>query len=260
MQKHLSESTLNGYAQELAPLSIPTATDADVIAYLRRSAKFAEFLVLAEREAQILAACEEFGITVSEEEVQAAGDDFRQKHKLWGMQETIAWLDQQRISMEDWVQGIRIGLLEKQLKEYLFGPSVDGEYMRNRDRYKRVAISQILVVDLATAWKIVQLLREGHASFCALALEYSKGKTSQEKGGFVGTRFLVELIPDVAEAIKNVEEGEILGPIQTKLGYHVVKVEKWFPLQLTLAVREQIMESLFQSWLQNKLNNIVYQD
>ncbi|WP_017314972.1 peptidylprolyl isomerase [Mastigocladopsis repens] len=237
-------------AQQISP-----ATDADVIAYLRRSAKLAEIAALAERDALVLAGCEKFGITVSEEEVQAAGDDFRQERKLWGLQETMAWLDQQRIGVEDWSQGIRVALLEKKLKEHLFGAGVDGEYMRNRDRYRRVAVSQILVVDLDTAWKIVQMLREGHASFCALALEYSKGKQSQEKGGFVGIRFLVELTPEIAETINNAKEGEILGPVQSKLGYHVVRVEKWFPTVLNQAVREQIMDSLFQGWLKNFKNS-----
>lgn len=238
-------------AQQISP-----ATDADVIAYLRRSAKFAEIVALAERDAQILAACEKFGIRVSEEEVQATGDDFRQEKKLWGLQETMAWLDQQRMSVEDWSQGIRVALLEKKLKERLFGAGVDGEYFRNRDRYRRVALSQILVVDLDIAWKIVQMLREGHASFCALALEHSKGKISQEKGGFLGIRYVVELTPEVAEAIHDTKEGEILGPIQSKVGYHVVKVEKWFPIQLNEAVREQIMDSLFEVWLKNsKISN-----
>ena len=257
MQKNLEQSTLDERTQESAQSFIPSATDADVIAYLRRSAKFAEFAALAERDAQILAACEKFGITVSEDEVQAAGDDFRQENKLWGIQETMAWLDQQRISVEDWSQGIRITLLEKKLKERLFGAGVDGEYFSNRDRYKRVALSQILVVDLDIAWKIVQILREGHASFCALALEYSKGKLSQEKGGFLGIRYVIELMPEVAEAIKNGQEGEIIGPIQSKFGYHVVKIEKWFPIQLNEATREQIMDSLLRSWLQD--NNSVYQ-
>lgn len=251
MQQHLEHSTINGHSRKFSPSpsSILSTMDANIIGYLRRSAKFAEFAALAERDVQVLAACEKFGITVSEEEVQAAGDDFRQKNKLWGLKETSAWLDQQRITLEDWSQGIRIALLEKKLKEYLFGAGVDGEYFKNRDRYKRVALSQILVVDLDTAWKIVQMLREGHASFCALALEYSKGRLSQEKGGFMGIRYLVELTPEIAEAINHAQEGEIIGPIQSKLGYNVMKVEKWFPLQLTKDVREQIMESLFQKWL-----------
>ncbi|KYC37651.1 peptidylprolyl isomerase [Scytonema hofmannii PCC 7110] len=236
------------------PVIVPPATDIDIVTYLRHSAKFAEIATFAERDALILTNCEKLGITVSDEEWQAAGDAFRQEHKLWGTTETMAWLDQQRISLEDWSEGIRVSLLERKLKEHLFGALVDGGYINNRNRYRRVALSQILAADLATAWKIIHILREGHASFSALALEYSKGKQSQENGGFVGVRFLVELMTEIEQAITNVKEGDIVGPVQTKLGYHVLRVEKWFPTELNESVREQIMNSMFQVWIQNLKN------
>jgi parvulin-like peptidyl-prolyl isomerase len=43
-------------------------------------------------------------------------------------------------------------------------------------------------------------------------------------------------------------------PIQTKLGYHILKVEKWFPAELS-KVREQVLESLYQAWLQAGSNS-----
>lgn len=254
-----AERTQGLTLQEFIPPQISPATDADVITYLHCSAKFAEIAAAAEREALILATCEQLGITVSDEEWQAAGDVFRQEHKLWGVEETMAWLDWQRISTEEWSQGIRVGLLENKLKEHLFGANVDASYITNRDQYRRVALSQILVVDLTTAWNVVQMLREGHTSFCAVALEHSKGKLSHQNGGFVGVRYLVELMPEVAEAISNAKEGEIIGPIQSNVGFHILKVEKWFPVQLNQAVREQILDSLFEVWLRN-FKNSNYQD
>ncbi len=237
------------------PVQAHPATDAEILTYLRRSAKFAEIAIAAEREALVLANCNQLGIEISDDEWQAAGDAFRLERKLWGNAETSAWLEEQRISVDEWSQGIKVALLEKKLKEHLFGATVDGAYVSNRDNYRRVALSQILVTDLATAWKIVQILREGQASFCALALEHSKGQQSQENGGFVGVRYLVELIPEIAKPLTEAKEGEIIGPVQTKVGYHVMRVEKWFPIELNQAVREQIMDSLFQAWLQNLKNS-----
>ncbi|AFZ00981.1 peptidylprolyl isomerase [Calothrix sp. PCC 6303] len=235
-------------------VQIYPATDAEILAYLRHSAKFAEIAHAAEREALILASCDRMGIKVSDDEWQAAGDAFRMERKLWGNPETIAWLDQQRIDVEEWSAGVKIELLENKLKEHLFGALVDASYISDRNNYRRVALSQILVPELPTAQKIVQMLREENVSFAALALEYSKGKQSQKNAGFVGIRYLVELLPEVTEAIENIKEGEIIDPVQTKLGYHILRVEKWFPTELNQAVREQIMDSLFESWLQ-KLEN-----
>ncbi|NEO02951.1 MAG: peptidylprolyl isomerase [Moorea sp. SIO3I7] len=239
------------------PLLLETSpvTDADIIAYLRRSRKFAEIATLAEQDALILDLCEEFSITVSDQEWQAAGDAFRVEHKLLGVTETNTWFSQQKITVEEWSEGIKVELLTKKLKEHLFGGAVDGDYISNRENYRRVALSQILVLDLAQALKIVKALRYDNASFCALALEHSKGKQSQENGGFVGICFLAELSKDIAKGIYEAKEGDVIGPIQTKLGYHILRVEKWFPTELSESVREAILESLFQDWLQDQSQN-----
>lgn len=253
MNETLEKNKLQ-HVQEFALPKIPPATNEDIIAYLRHSHKIAEIVALAEHEALVLGICEQLGITVSNEELQAAGDVFRQEHKLLGASETVAWLSQQQITVEDWSQGIRAALLTNKLKEDLFGDSVDAHYVSNREDYKRVALSQILVRDLPDALKAVYALREENASFCALALEHSKGKQSKENGGFVGVRFLAELMPEVAQAISNAKEGEVIGPIQTKLGCHILKIEKWFPAELNESVREKVLNSLFQAWLREQSN------
>jgi parvulin-like peptidyl-prolyl isomerase len=232
--------------KKLALPEISPATDEAIVAYLRRSHKIAEVATLAEQDARILGLCEQLGITVGDEELQAAGDAFRLEHKLLGASETLAWLAQQRISVEDWSQGIRVSLLKQKLKERIFGETIDSHYMSNRDVYQRVALSQILVCDLTEAVKIVQALQRESTSFCALALEHSKGKQSKENGGFAGIRFLAELLPEIAKAVAEAKEGEVIGPIQTKLGYHILRIEKWFPSELS-EVREQVLESFFQS-------------
>ena len=235
--------------EKLVVPEIAPATDEAIITYLRQSYKIAEITAQAEQDALILAVCSQLGITLTDEELQAAGDAFRLEHKLLGASETLGWLAKQRITVEDWSQGLRVSLLTQKLKEHLFGDVVDAHYISNRDDYRRVALSQILVRDLTEALQIVQVLRGENASFCALALQYSKGKQSKENGGFAGVRFMAELLPEIVKAIVEAKEWEIIGPVQTKLGYHLLRVEKWFPPELS-EVREQVLDSLFQAWLQ----------
>lgn len=248
MQETLA-ATQSQSVQESALPEISPLTNEEIIAYLRRSHKFAEITALAERDALILALCEQHGITVSEQELQAAGDEFRREYKLLGASATLAWLSQHRITVQDWAEGIRVAQLEKKLKEHLFGASVDGHYLSNRKDYRRIALSQIVVRDLTDALTIIARVQEDKATFCALALEYSKGKQSKEKGGFAGIHFLSKLMPEMAQAIYEANEGEVIGPVQTKLGYHIIKIEKWFPVEFNESVREEVLESLFQAWL-----------
>ncbi len=239
--------------QESALPKISPATNEDIIAYLCRSHKLAKIAILAEHDALILDICDRLDLTISDEELQAAGDTFRLEHKLMGASETVAWLQEQRITVEDWSQGIRIALLTKKLKEHLFGDAIDAHYVSNRDDYKRVALSQIIVRDLPDALKVAHALRADNASFCALALEHSKGKQSRENGGFVGICFIAKLLPEIAEAVSKAKEGDVFGPVQTKLGYHIIRIEKLFPTELNESVREEILDSLFQAWLQEQI-------
>lgn len=239
-------------SEELTLPEVLPATDEEILNYLRRACKRSEIAYLSEKDAVVLKVCEQLGITVSEAELQAAGEAFRLKYKLLSVTETLAWFDQQKTTVEAWSEGVRVVLLTQKLKEALFGQAIDGQYMENRENFRRVALSQVLVRDLVNALKIVQALRENGASFCAIAIENSLGKQSKESGGFVGIRFLSELLPEIAQAVVEAKEFEVLEPIQTKLGYHVIRVEKWFPAQLS-EIREQILESLFQAWLQKAL-------
>jgi hypothetical protein len=241
--------------QTLEKNSLPKifpATDLEITSYLRRSCQIADLATRTERETLIVNLCESLGIEITDEEWQLAGDTFRREHNLLGVAETTQWLDRQRVTLDEWSEGLKNDLLAKKLKEHLFSEIVDGYYLQNRENYKRVALSQILVTDLEEAQKIVRSLREQNASFCKLAIEHSRGKQSQENGGFVGTRFLTEFNEEIVRAIENAKEGEVIDPIQTKFGYHILRVEKWFPTQLSESVREKILDSFFESWLQKQ--------
>lgn len=251
MQEVLEQTELQSLEEETIP-EIAPATDDEILAYLRYSGKIAEVAAQVEYDALILKLCEKFDITISDEELQAAGNEFRRSHNLLNASETQNWLTQQRITAEDWTEGIRVKLLEQKLKEHLFGEQVDSDYLNNRKQYKRVALSQILVPDLTDALKIFHALQEENASFCALAIQYSKGKKSKENGGFAGIHFLPKLMPEVAEAIADANEGEVVRPIQTKLGYHIIRIEKWFPVHLNESLREEVIDSLFQAWLRER--------
>ena len=240
----------------LKPSQTSPPTDSEIVAYLRRSRKFAETVALVERDALVLDFCAKINLDISEEEWQAAGDNFRLEHKLFSVAATQAWLTKQQITLEDWSEGLKLQLLTEKLKEYLFGANVDNVYLANREKYRRVALSQILVSELEEAEKIVRLLQAENASFSALALEHSKGKQSHENGGFIGICFITELMPEIEMKISQAKEGEVIEPIKTKLGYHIFRVEKWFPHQLSQLTREQILESLFQAWLKQRQNTI----
>jgi parvulin-like peptidyl-prolyl isomerase len=257
MSENLTTPRIRSGENIAATLKLPEispATNVDILAYLRHSYKMAEIAAHAQEYALILAISQQLEINVSEDELQLAGDKFREENRLFTAAETLTWLEKQRIQIEDWSESIRVKLLKQKLLEVLFGANVDSQYLVDPNVFQRVALSQILVVDLTDALRIVQKLREDKSLFCSLAIEYSKGRQSKDNGGFVGIRFLGELMPELSEAISNGQEGEVIGPIQTNLGYHILKIENKF-LPDFREVKEQVLEFLFQTWLKSKMAN-----
>lgn len=239
------------------PIVLPElhiVSDQEVIEKLKSSLNYADIAAAAERDALIINLCEQMGIEVSEDEVQASGDEFRKKNALRGVPETLQWLSEQRITSEEWARGMYLSLLSDRLKEQVCGVDADNYYIGNLESCRRVALSQILISDQTMAIKIAQDVRENPASFCALALEHSRGKQSSENGGFAGVRLVAELLPEIAQIISNAPQGEIIGPVQTKLGYHILRIEKWFPAEFN-QVREQLLDYLFQRWLNERVDN-----
>lgn len=244
-----------GLSPELSAVMLPEielATDQQLVDYLKYSQRYGEFAVEVERNILIENICKQLDIKVSEDEIQSFGDTFRKQNKLYGEAETMEWLDRQRITPEDWSKGVYLQLLTQKLKEHIGGHNADSLYMNDRENWRRVALSQILTGDLATAIKVSKSIREKGDSFCMLALEYSKGKQSKENGGFAGIRFVAELLPEIAAAIDKAPVGEVLEPVKSKLGYHILRVEKWFSPEFN-EVKYFIAEYLFQSWLTEKI-------
>jgi hypothetical protein len=77
----------------------------------------AEITALAEQGAKVVKTCETLDITITDEELQVAGDAFRLKYRLLGSVKTLDWLEQQRINAEDWTQWIHIQMLTQKLKD-----------------------------------------------------------------------------------------------------------------------------------------------
>lgn len=237
------------------PQSLPKIdppTESEIIAYLRHSCKWAEIFKSVEESAIVLALCEQFDIEITDEEWQTAGDAFRLKHNLLGIIETQTWLRQQKITLEEWSEGIRRQLLLSKLQEYLFGANIDAYYINNRERYRRVALSQILVRDLEQANQLIEQLQDPNCSFCALAIEHSLGKQSRSNGGFMGVVYLSEIAPPLVDAIVDAESGAIAGPIAIGDNYHIIKIEKRYPLEFNQSVREQVLQSLWKIWYQRR--------
>jgi len=99
------------------------------------------------------------------------------------------------------------------------------EYGAPPDAVKATA-RHILVKTSEEAQTVIDKLAEG-ATFASLASEYSTCP-SGARGGSLGSFQPGTMVPEFDKAIFNPETkvGELIGPVQTQFGYHLIVVDK----------------------------------
>ena len=111
------------------------------------------------------------------------------------------------------------------------------------------------------AEEVKKQLQNG-GDFADLAKEYSQDPGSAEQGGDIGCIGRGETVPTFEEAVFNAKQGEIVGPVETEFGYHVIEVtdiqeEATQPLsEVEGQIRDQLtteaQSEVFTTWLQKQ--------
>lgn len=86
-------------------------------------------------------------------------------------------------------------------------------------------VRHILVQDEALATELLTQLQAG-GDFAALAAEHSQDPGSGQQGGELGCEPPDRYVPEFAAAVAGAELGEVVGPVQTQFGFHLVEVSE----------------------------------
>jgi peptidyl-prolyl cis-trans isomerase C len=125
-------------------------------------------------------------------------------------------------------------LTDKELRE---------RYDREKERYRlpeRAHLREIIVLrpdnpaQAATARQhaedLAQQARSG-ADFALLA-KTSSETAAKDKGGDLGEVAKGELLPELDKAVFNATSGQVIGPIEAKSAWHIIKVEQRLPSEV----------------------------
>jgi parvulin-like peptidyl-prolyl isomerase len=200
----------------------------------------------------------EKGITVTSEEIQTEADNIRYTKRLEKASDTLAWLKEQMIAADEWEDGIAARLLAKKLAAHLFDKEVEKYFAQTRLDFDRVILYQIVVPYEQLAQEIFYQIEEEELSFYEAAHFYDLDEERRYRCGYEGKVSRWSLKPDVAAAVFGATVGQVVGPLQTDLGYHLFLVKKFIQAELTPERRQEIIDKLFQEWLESESNHLVY--
>jgi len=112
-----------------------------------------------------------------------------------------------------------------------------------------VSAKHILVEDEAKCNEIRESIEKGEKEFEEAAKEFSTCPSGQ-RGGDLGEFGKGQMVPEFEHAAFNAEIGQIVGPVKTTFGYHLIKVEK--KSEATTVPFEEVQEKIKQTILQQK--------
>jgi parvulin-like peptidyl-prolyl isomerase len=202
------------------------------------------------------AACEK-GIAVTTEEIEAEAERQRREKRLEKVSDTLAWLTDELISFEDWEIGIRNRLLAQKLAVALFSEEVEKFFLQNRLGFEQAVLYQFAVGDEKLAQELYYQIEEGEISFYYAAHLYDTDENRKQKCGYEGIVERWSLPLDIAARVFNTPPKQLVGPIQTEQGYHLLMIEEFIPAELTPQRYKEILNSMFKQWLMNKSHYVL---
>ena len=221
------------------------------------------------------------GITVTQSEIEDAITRLKQQYGITTDEQFEASLRQSGLNRAD---------MEARLRDTLVTNKVFGRELRNRaelddrelrERYnrekeqyrlpERARLREIVIVkpenpaaadearQRATA--AAEQVRATGADFAKLASTLSEAGT-REKGGDLGEVARGELLAEIDAAVFNAQAGAIVGPIETRSGWHILKVEQRLPSEVPAfesvkdRLRRDATEETFQRDLKAYLESL----
>jgi len=201
----------------------------------------------------IASEAQKIGIKVELEELQQAADNLRLINNLRRADETLAWLQKHCLSVDEFEEVAHISVLSSKLAQHLFADKVEPFFVEHQLDYAQVVMYEVVLDDEDLAMELFYAIAEGETSFPEVAHQYIQDTELRRSGGYRGILNRKNLKPEISAAVFAATPPQILKPIVTSSGAHLIMVEELIQPKLDDTVRNKILSDLFSAWLKQEL-------
>ena len=191
------------------------------------------------------------GIVITDAEVKEAINRLKQQYNITTDQQFEESLKQSGLTRTEMEARLRETLMTNKVfarelrnRADLTDPELRERYNREKDRYRlpeRAHLREIVVLRPSSAAKIeeaqtranevAEAARKPGTDFANLASTMSESGT-KDKGGDLGEVGKGDLVAELDKAVFNAAPGTIIGPIETKSAWFIMKVEQRLPSEV----------------------------
>jgi len=233
-----------------------TISSEDILYQLKLSYKLSTVIETIVHRQLIAAAATEAGIKVETKELQEAADRFRSMYALQTSDETWAWLKKNRLSLDNFEELIYVNVINTKLANHLFADKIEPYFFEHQLEYLGIAMYEVVLDDEDLAMELFYGIQEAEMSFYEVAHQYIQDTELRRKGGYRGIVRRQDLKPEISAAVFAATPPQVLKPIVTSQGVHLIFVEEIIQPQLDQELRGRIAANLFDKWLQQQIQQV----
>ncbi|MFB2935930.1 peptidylprolyl isomerase [Aerosakkonemataceae cyanobacterium BLCC-F154] len=181
--------------------------------------------------------------------------EFRMQQQLISAESFQQWLVTNGVSYADFKEQVIFRIKQEQLKEKVVAAQVEEYFAQNKENLDRLVLSRIVVDHPEVAQDLKEQVEQHGADFTELAKKHSMVDDAIV-GGVMGAMIRAQMPEFIREATKNVQPGQIIGPLKIDGRYCLLKVEQLLPASLEGALKRDLETHLFEEWLKQNLQKL----
>jgi parvulin-like peptidyl-prolyl isomerase len=228
-------------------------SSSEFLEQLKRSCKLASIIQETVYHQIITDTARAEGIKTSDRELQEAADNFRLKYNLSDPKVTWEWLNKNYLTGDDFEQLIGESIVTDKLIQHLFGDHVEPYFYQHQLDFTQAALYEVVFDDFGIAIEEFYALVEQETTFAQVARQYIQEPNLRRQHGYQGVLSRTTLNSAISAAVFVSNPPEILKPIVVNKKTHLILVEEIIQPQLDEALRAQIINQLFSTWLEKQV-------
>ena len=236
--------------------NIIKVSNEDIIYHLKISCQIPGLLEAIASRKIITETADKEGIAIEIAELQQSADSLRLVNNLVKAEDTWEWLRKHYLSLDNFEEIANLNLLSAKLAHHLFAEKVEPFFYAHQIDYSAAVTYEAVLDDEDLALELFYALKEGEISFQEIARQYIQNPEIRRAGGYQGIRKRSDFRPEIASAVFAANPPEILKPVITPKGVHIIVVEEIIAPELNEQVRIAILGDLFTNWLKEQINQL----
>jgi hypothetical protein len=233
-----------------------TVSNEDIILQLKVSCQLPATIADIVQRKTIESKAKELGITIEPEELQEAADNFRSLNQLWRAGDTWSWLQNHYLSLDEFEAAIYSNALSTKLAHHLFADKIEPFFVEHQLDYAGVALYEVVLDDEDLAMELFYAIQEGEMNFYEVAHQYIQETDLRRSKGYQGVLRRHDLRPEISAAVFAATPPQLLKPIMTSKGAHLILVEEVIQPDLDQSLRHKILLELFSDWLKKQVAQV----